>query len=188
MTSKDPGMIAVRALKVPLHEREEFLRHQCDGDAQLRERVNDLLGAYDDSSVVTGKDSVTAKKSRPAVRRPKVRGPGTRIDNYRLLQQIGEGGFGIVYMAEQTRPVKRMVGAPLVETAGISNSLGSDIAVLGAWLNRIAHRASVEKRADSRAGLGKGGLRDHRFIDTCTAWRNSARGYQIQIPLRQQGL
>jgi serine/threonine protein kinase/Tfp pilus assembly protein PilF len=42
-------------------------------------------------------------------------GPGTSIGPYRLLEQIGEGGFGIVYMAEQTRPVRRKVALKIIK-------------------------------------------------------------------------
>ncbi|MFT5106594.1 MAG: tetratricopeptide (TPR) repeat protein/tRNA A-37 threonylcarbamoyl transferase component Bud32, partial [Pseudoalteromonas tetraodonis] len=41
--------------------------------------------------------------------------PGTTIDRYKLLQQIGEGGFGVVYMAEQTEPVKRRVALKVIK-------------------------------------------------------------------------
>ena len=42
-------------------------------------------------------------------------GPGTMIGPYRLLEQIGEGGFGIVYMAEQTQPVRRKVALKIIK-------------------------------------------------------------------------
>ena len=42
-------------------------------------------------------------------------GPGTRIGPYKLLQQIGEGGFGVVYMAEQKEPVKRRVALKIIK-------------------------------------------------------------------------
>src|SRR5262249_27581698 len=44
-------------------------------------------------------------KDKPT--RPLTEGPGTRIGPYKLLQQIGEGGFGVVYMAEQEKPIRR---------------------------------------------------------------------------------
>ena len=42
-------------------------------------------------------------------------GPGTRIGPYKLLQKIGEGGFGIVYMAEQDKPVHRRVALKIIK-------------------------------------------------------------------------
>jgi serine/threonine protein kinase/tetratricopeptide (TPR) repeat protein len=47
--------------------------------------------------------------------RPPVEGPGTKIGPYKLLQQIGEGGFGIVYMAEQDKPVHRRVALKIIK-------------------------------------------------------------------------
>src|SRR5207253_7443077 len=52
--------------------------------------------------------------------RPGTESPGARIGPYRLLQPIGEGGMGTVYMAEQTRPVKRLVALKLIK-AGLDS-------------------------------------------------------------------
>src|SRR5207302_5300136 len=46
---------------------------------------------------------------------PVAGGPGTIIGPYKLLQQIGEGGMGTVYMAEQTEPVRRMVALKIIK-------------------------------------------------------------------------
>ena len=54
-------------------------------------------------------------RKRPCPYRPLNEGPGTVIGPYKLLQQIGEGGFGVVYMAEQTRPVRRMVALKIIK-------------------------------------------------------------------------
>src|SRR4029077_9350316 len=61
--------------------------------------------------------------NEPAVARPAITagyqpitdGPGTVIGPYKLLQQIGEGGFGVVYMAEQQHPVRRMVALKIIK-------------------------------------------------------------------------
>src|SRR5262249_44675839 len=47
--------------------------------------------------------------------RPLSEGPGTLVGPYKLLQQIGEGGFGVVFMAEQTQPVRRMVALKVIK-------------------------------------------------------------------------
>ena len=52
-----------------------------------------------------------AATAADAAVRPILEGPGTRIGPYKLLEQIGEGGMGVVYMAEQTEPVRRKVAA-----------------------------------------------------------------------------
>src|SRR5262249_41265982 len=47
--------------------------------------------------------------------RPLAEGPGTVIGPYKLLEQIGEGGMGVVYMAEQTKPVRRKVALKIIK-------------------------------------------------------------------------
>jgi serine/threonine protein kinase/tetratricopeptide (TPR) repeat protein len=115
MNPKDPGLIAVHALKVPLHERTHFLSQACQSDSALRLKVEELIRAYEESGEF---GDVGPKDNVPPTQGPKrreVRGPGTRLGNYKLLQQIGEGGFGVVYMAEQSEPVKRKVAVKVVK-------------------------------------------------------------------------
>ena len=52
---------------------------------------------------------------RPRATRPIVERPGTTIGPYKLLEQIGEGGFGVVFMAEQTQPVRRKVALKVLK-------------------------------------------------------------------------
>src|SRR5207249_6759404 len=56
-------------------------------------------------------------ESEPATRLtvPLEQGPGTMIDRYKLLEKIGEGGFGAVYVAEQREPVKRRVALKIIK-------------------------------------------------------------------------
>jgi len=51
----------------------------------------------------------------PFEARPITEGPGSRIGPYKLLQEIGEGGMGVVYMAEQERPVRRRVALKIIK-------------------------------------------------------------------------
>src|SRR4051812_9682190 len=50
-----------------------------------------------------------------SIYRPIAEGPGARIGPYKLLQEIGEGGFGVVYMAEQQEPVRRKVALKIIK-------------------------------------------------------------------------
>jgi hypothetical protein len=100
-------------------ERAAYLEGACGGDAELRRRVEVLLRAHeragdllDPSARETG--SLTAPAADPPPDRPIVEGPGSRIGPYKLLQLIGEGGMGAVYMAEQDKPVRRRVALKLV--------------------------------------------------------------------------
>src|SRR5947209_13169987 len=88
-------------------ERQEHLDGACAGDAPLRAEVESLLEA----SARAG-SFLEPPAPAPAVTvdgAPVVDRPGTAIGPYKLLQQIGEGGMGTVFMAEQTQPVQRKV-------------------------------------------------------------------------------
>lgn len=95
----------------PGAERERFLTDACGNDAALKAQVVSLLEAEAGEG-----DSDFLKQSpllRPAV--PLTEKPGDRIGRYKLLQQIGEGGCGVVYMAEQEEPVRRRVALKVIK-------------------------------------------------------------------------
>lgn len=83
-------------------ERIAFLNGACYGDPALRQRLAALLAAHGQTDSL---QTTTAKAAPPATQLnlPPTEAPGDRIGNYKLLQQIGEGGCGVVYMAEQVR-------------------------------------------------------------------------------------
>jgi WD40 repeat protein/serine/threonine protein kinase/tetratricopeptide (TPR) repeat protein len=94
--------------------RRAFLDQACAGDVALRNRVERLLARHvqvdavlDAPLVPNGGATITYK--------PVTEGPGSVIGPYKLLQQIGEGGFGVVYMAEQERPVRRIVALKIIK-------------------------------------------------------------------------
>ena len=97
-----------RALDFPSDEREVFLSGACGDDAALRDRVATLLRAHDEADQFLN-DGITIEETVVS------EGLGTVVDRYKLLQQIGEGGMGIVYMAEQTEPVKRKVALKIIK-------------------------------------------------------------------------
>ncbi len=86
-------------------ERDAYLDGACGDDADLRARVDALLAAHDEAS-----DFLEA----PAVEGAQ-EGPGSSIGVYKLLQEIGEGGMGVVYMAEQEKPVRRKVALKVIK-------------------------------------------------------------------------
>jgi serine/threonine protein kinase len=106
--------IFLAALKQPTAgERAAFLDQACGSDADLRGQIEALLaeheqlGSYLEAPVAAGQRTLDAA---PATERP-----GTVIGPYKLLQQIGEGGMGVVWMAEQTQPVQRRVAVKVIK-------------------------------------------------------------------------
>jgi serine/threonine protein kinase/tetratricopeptide (TPR) repeat protein len=101
--------IFLTAVELPTaEEREAYLSEACGEDARLRREVEDLLEHHP----VLGSFLEASAVGRPE---PLLERPGTVIGPYRLLEQIGEGGFGVVFMAEQTRPVKRRVALKVIK-------------------------------------------------------------------------
>ena len=94
-------------------ERDAYLRRACGEDESLLHRVRALLQA-DESA---GGFLPDHPGLQPTLRAEVVAGEasGQTIGRYKLLEQIGEGGFGIVYMAEQTEPVKRRVALKVIK-------------------------------------------------------------------------
>jgi len=95
-------------------EREAYVRDACGDDIELLERVQKLLAAHNKS---VGPFDVPPPgiDFSNTVDQPLAEKPGTLIGPYKLLQQIGEGGMGVVYMAEQTKPVTRRVALKIIK-------------------------------------------------------------------------
>ncbi len=95
--------------KASTEERERYLAAACGDDTDLRRQMNSLLEAHGQSGDFL-KQNVIAPNGPPVGE-----GPGSVIGRYKLLQQIGEGGFGVVFMAEQQEPVRRMVALKIIK-------------------------------------------------------------------------
>src|SRR5262245_50301865 len=93
-------------------DRAAYLNKACDGNSDLRDRLESLLRAYDQAGDFLQEQPQWSQPTAEGV--PLAEGPGTRIGWYRLLQQIGAGGMGVVYMAEQERPVRRKVALKII--------------------------------------------------------------------------
>jgi eukaryotic-like serine/threonine-protein kinase len=103
------------ALAKPRSERSAFVTQACAQDAKLLELVLALLRAHERGS---------AQPQAPAVNRPAGPVPipassseklPERVGRYKILQQVGEGGCGVVYMAEQEEPVRRRVALKVIK-------------------------------------------------------------------------
>ena len=95
-------------------EREQFIDAQCTGEPALAARVRRLIAEHE-----SGEELLNFAPLSPELQwelaRLKPEEAGDRIGLYKLLQQIGEGGFGTVWMAEQERPVRRRVALKIIK-------------------------------------------------------------------------
>src|SRR5438132_13954556 len=87
------------------HQWADYVQEAAAGDPALVERVGALLRGHGQSNPMLDEDRLLAP-AVPTMDRPCAEQPGTVIGPYKLLQQIGEGGMGTVFMAEQTQPVQ----------------------------------------------------------------------------------
>jgi serine/threonine protein kinase len=94
-------------------ERAAYLESACGHEPELRRHIDELLAAQDDLGSFL--QAPVLGVPAPAGERPLTEGPGTRIGPYQLLEQIGEGGMGIVYLAEQREPVRRKVALKIIK-------------------------------------------------------------------------
>ncbi len=95
--------------------RRLYLDQECGPDAELRSRVEGLLLSAERDDEFLASPTEDSSAMAGTISRPLSEGPGTMIGPYKLLQQIGEGGFGAVFMAEQERPVHRIVALKIIK-------------------------------------------------------------------------
>jgi len=96
-----------------VEERNAYLCGACGGNEDLQKRVESLIDAHEAAGGFLIQKSPPEKRSYPqAALEAK---PGDRIGRYKLLQKIGEGGCGAVYMAEQEEPVRRRVALKIIK-------------------------------------------------------------------------
>jgi serine/threonine protein kinase/tetratricopeptide (TPR) repeat protein len=94
-------------------QRDAYLEQACAGDEELRRQVALLLNAHAKENGPLDREAFdsgwTGAYESPTER------PGEVVGPYKLLEQIGEGGFGVVFMAEQTQPVRRRVALKVLK-------------------------------------------------------------------------
>ena len=100
------------ALAQPSPEaRERYLSAACGEDKELREQVDKLIKAHHEAGTFLLQPLLKPGANGAEV----VEKPGMRVGRYKLLQPIGEGGFGLVFMAEQQEPVRRLVALKILK-------------------------------------------------------------------------
>ncbi len=106
--------VFTEAVQLPVEDRVAFLDRVCAGEDELRGKVEALLRSNDRAGDFleqppTNSISEERNKVNPGEK------PGDRVGRYKLLQQLGEGGCGVVFMAEQEAPVRRRVALKIIK-------------------------------------------------------------------------
>jgi WD40 repeat protein/serine/threonine protein kinase len=106
-------------------DRAVFLDGACAGDAALRVEMDAWLAIHEAGERSPGLNAEAGNsapgegttEATPTLldETPLTEGPGTVLGRYKLLEQIGEGGFGVVYVAEQQEPVRRQVAFKVIK-------------------------------------------------------------------------
>src|SRR5687768_16556620 len=91
--------------------REAYLQQACGDDEALGQRVRALLQAFDAGASFLEPPIPSMLATEELLRE----GPGTQLGPYKLMEQIGEGGMGLVFVAEQHEPVRRKVALKLIK-------------------------------------------------------------------------
>ena len=93
--------------------REDYLRQVCGDNPEIHDRVATLLRMHEESPSFL--ESPLAGGDAALDRGPLLELPGTQIGPYKLLEQIGEGGMGVVYVASQKEPIRRKVALKIIK-------------------------------------------------------------------------
>ncbi|HEV2731378.1 MAG TPA: serine/threonine-protein kinase, partial [Terriglobales bacterium] len=112
--SKREILIFTEALRLPVEARSDYVDRACDGDEDLRCKVRALLDANDRAGRFL-EELPSAFAEERIQQAGVIEKPGDWIERYRLLQQIGEGGWGVVFLAEQKEPVRRQVALKVIK-------------------------------------------------------------------------
>src|SRR5688572_23420563 len=114
--------IFAEALRLPVEERAGYVAQSTAGNPELRQEVESLLQSYASGEFLeraAAPELCPSPLSMAALSEK----PGDTIGRYKLLQQIGEGGCGVVYMAEQLDPVRRKVALKIIKLGMDSKSV-----------------------------------------------------------------
>lgn len=138
MSGPDPDRVARlfhEAVARPVHEREAFVRARCNGDDVLRVEVLELLACDEEATQAVLRSPIGPDRGAAGG----VETGGT-IGHYRLLDELGEGGMGRVFRAEQLAPVRRHVALKLMKRVADAGSGRARFQAEQQVLVRLQHR------------------------------------------------
>jgi serine/threonine protein kinase/WD40 repeat protein/tetratricopeptide (TPR) repeat protein len=105
--------VFVTALEISsASDRQAYIDAQCGADEALRREIQELLQHHEQMGAFL---DLPARALPATIDEPITERPGTQLGPYKLLEQIGEGGFGLVFMAEQQEPIRRKVALKLIK-------------------------------------------------------------------------
>ena len=133
---QDLMLLLREAVARPPAERESFLRERCNGDADLLRRALGMLQAQDGSTIARSAAAASVVPVDPVVPLPS--GMPTRLGRYRVLELLGEGGMGMVYLAEQDNP-RRTVALKVMRPGVLSPRLLRRFELESQVLGRLQH-------------------------------------------------
>ncbi len=114
--------IFLSAIELPdASRRDAFVVAACNGDDGLRQEVVELISAHLEADSLLDKSRIEPKflnanrPDMPETLPSKEVRPGVQIGPYKLLEQVGSGGMGVVYMAEQQKPIRRKVAIKIIK-------------------------------------------------------------------------
>src|SRR5262245_23176177 len=121
----DPKLVQalfLQAVELPTADRQAFLDQQCEGDSELREQIETFLLVHDkpdgflDRPLLPVGFAEPGMTAHPAMANDLA--PDARVGPYRIVERLGEGGMGTVWVAEQVVPVKRRVALKVIKPDG----------------------------------------------------------------------
>lgn len=140
------GALFHRALDLPAPEREAFVRREAAGRQALVDEVLALLAA-------------DRAETQPGLRSPWLGEPGAvaaqQLGPYRLLEEVGEGGMGRVFRAEQTAPIHRVVAVKILKALAATASSEARFEREVEALQRLQHRAIARVLDRGRTPAGR---------------------------------
>jgi tRNA A-37 threonylcarbamoyl transferase component Bud32 len=108
-------LLLAATLETPAEKRDAFLSGACLGDPTLRQRLETLLARHLEAADLSAKGAAAVATTKLAEPEAEDEAVGNTIGRYKVLEKVGEGGCGVVYVAEQTEPVRRRIALKVIK-------------------------------------------------------------------------